>query len=308
LAARIDWKRWVFAVVPLVGVVELVAHVGQSRGAVSDKDWSAARDAVKAIAKPEDLVVFAPSWSDPLGRMWFGKDVATVAREARPDESRFPRAIEVSIRGKHVPELATWRATAEQKVGAITIRTLENPAPVKVLTDLVARVTPETMKVTRFDGQREQDCAFARGPAQTGNLGFGPAIPGDKFNCGGGGFVGVSVFAVLDYTARQCIYATPPSGTGSTRMRFLDVVMGRALHGHHALYVEAERHRDGAPVTLQFRVGERAIGKLVHLDGEGWKSFELDTSEWQGQTVELTAEVSAPSGHRRMYCFEADTR
>ena len=32
------------------------------------------------------------------GSGWFGNDVATVAREARPDETRFPRAIEVSIR------------------------------------------------------------------------------------------------------------------------------------------------------------------------------------------------------------------
>lgn len=303
----IDYKRWLFAIVPLVGVVELAAHVKQSYGAVPEKDWLAARDAVKAIAKPEDLVVFAPSWSEPLGRRYFGPELATVAREAHPDETRFARAIEVSIRGKHAPELAAWRASAEQKVGAVTIRTLENPAPATVLTDLVTRIAPETARVTRADGDREQPCAFAHGPAQTGNLGFGPAVPGDKFNCGST-FVGVSVFAVLDYTARRCIYAAPPGGAAATRIRFADVVMGRALHGHHALYVEAERQREGAPVTLQFRIGDRSVGKVVHLDGEGWKGFELDTSEWAGQTVELIADVTSPNANRRMYCFEADTR
>ena len=292
---------------PLVGAIELVQHVRQSHGAVSDADWMAARDAVKAMAKPEDLVVFAPSWTDPLGRRWFGADVATFAREARPDESRFARAFEVSIRGKHAPELAGWRASGEKKVGAITITTLENPAPAKVLTDLVARVAPETMKVARIDGGREQECAWSRGGPQTGNLGFGPGIPGDKFSCGNG-FVGVSIFAVLDYTPRRCIYASPPGGSAATRLRFLDVAMGRALHGHHALYVEAERGREGSPVTLTFKIGERAVGKVVHADGDGWKAFELDTSEWAGQSVELVAEVTAPNGNRRMYCFEADTR
>jgi hypothetical protein len=302
-----EWKRWAFAIVPLVGVVELIAHLKQANGAVSDADWAAARDAVKAIAKPDDLVVFAPSWNDPVGRRWLGPDIANVAREAAPDETRFPRAIEVSIRGKHAPALAAWRTSATQKVGAITITTLENPAPVKVLTDLVTRVAPETARVSRVEGDREMPCMFSRGPAQTGNLGFGPAIPGDKFNCMNA-FVGVSVFAVLDYSARRCIFAPPPGGQAATRVRFADVAMGRALHGHHALYVEAERHREGAPVTLAFKIGDRSVGKVVHSDGDGWKSFELDTNEWAGQTVELIAEISSPSSNRRTYCFEADTR
>jgi hypothetical protein len=308
LAARVDWKKWAFALVPLVGLVELGAHWKQANGAVSDADWRAARDAVKAIAKPDDLVVFAPAWNDPNGRRWLGPDIATVAREARPDETRFARAIEVSIRGKHAPELASWRASATQKVGAITITTLENPAPVKVLTDLVARVAGDTMKVSRADGAAEQPCMWSRSGVQTGNLGFGPAIPGEKFVCPGGAFVGVSVFAVLDYSARRCIFAPPPGGNAATRIRFADVAMGRALHGHHALYVEAERHREGAPVTLVFKIGDRSVGKVVHMDGDGWKSFELDTNEWSGQTVELTAEISSPNSNRRTYCFEADTR
>jgi hypothetical protein len=46
----------------------------------------------------------------------------------------------------------------------------------------------------------------------------------------------------------------------------------------------------------------------VHRDGDGWKPFEVDTSELAGKTTELVAEVSSPGGDRRLYCFEADTR
>jgi hypothetical protein len=50
------------------------------------------------------------------------------------------------------------------------------------------------------------------------------------------------------------------------------------------------------------------LGKLVHRDGQGWAGFELDTAELAGRTADLVAEISAPNGNRRMYCFEADTR
>ena len=152
-----------------------------------------------------------------------------------------------------------------------------------------------------------QPVVRARGPAQTGNLGFGPAVPGDRFACGGG-FAGVSVIADLDYEARRCIYAPPPGGARVLRIAFRGVKFGSTLHGHHGLYVEAERNKNGAPVTLALRVGDDYVGKVVHNDGEGWKGFELPTGELEGKTADLVAEISAPSGNRRAYCFEAITR
>jgi hypothetical protein len=100
------------------------------------------------------------------------------------------------------------------------------------------------------------------------------------------------------------------------RIRFLGVRLGRALHGHHGLYVEAERNKSGAPVTITFRVGDQVVGSVVHHDGEGWKPFEFDTSELAGGRTDgaeagradLVAEIGAANADRRMYCFEADTR
>lgn len=273
----------------------------QTRSIVPDGDWRAARDYVAAHAKPEDLVAFAPRWADPIGRETFGPELATVAREARADETRFPRALEVSIRGKHLPAFAQWPREEQQQFGAVTVTTWDNPAPAQVIDDLVSMVGPQRLHVSRGD----VDCPFVHGSPSSGGLGFGPAVPGDRFVCPGSGFVGVSVVADLDYFPRRCIFA-PPSGP-PLRLRFGDVRFGSTLHGHHTLYVEAERDRTGVPVTLVFRSGGSELGRVVHRDGEGWKPFELDTSELAGNTGELSVEISS-SGARRLYCFEADTR
>ena len=312
------WQRWAFAAVPAVGLLELGAHLVQTHSAIADGDWRGARDYVGSQIKPEDLVSFAPRWVDPIGREQLGPSLATLEREARPDESRFPRAFEVSIRGAHDASLDGWRQTGEQRFGAVTVRTLENPQPVQVLEDLVSMVGAERMQVSRVDGDKVTDCPFTHAAPAGGGLGAGPALPGDRFVCPGGGFVAASVAADLDYRPRRCIYTTPPGGGRSLmRIRFLGVRLGRALHGHHGLYVEAERNKSGAPVTITFRVGDQVVGSVVHHDGEGWKPFEFDTSDLAGARTghdgeagraDLVAEIGAPNADRRMYCFEADTR
>jgi hypothetical protein len=308
LGKALDWsllKRWAFGLVPLVGVIELSAHVVQCNRKVTDNDWIAAREYVRTRVRPEDLVVFAPRWVDPLGRQWFGDEIVTLAREARADETVFPRAFEVSIRGERASDLLGWREVERTKLGAVTVTTLANPSPQVLVDDLLTHVHAQGMRVARTDSGAE--CTWTRSSSQAGNLGFGPTIPAERFVCPGT-FVGVSVVAVLDYTPRRCIYAPPPGGAAKLRLRFLDVAMGKALRGHHALYVEAERAAVGAPVLLSFEVAGKVLGRVVHRDGTGWTRFELDTSEWDGQRVELIAEIGSTEGHRRMYCFEASTR
>jgi hypothetical protein len=284
-------------------LLEFGAHAVQVGSVVPEGDWKAARAYVVAQAKPDDLVLFSPRWVDPIGRETFGADVATIEREARADVTRFPRAFEVAIRGAHSSELAGWHKSGGQRFGGVTVTAWDNPTPVHVLEDLVSMVSPQRMRVTRG----ETECPFARGTPQSGGLGFGPAVPGEHFACPTGGFVGASVAADLNYVPHRCIFAPPPGGA-PLRIHFRDVHFGHTLRGHHALYVEAERDRKGAPVTLTFRAGDISLGSFTHRDGDGWKPFEVDTSELAGQTTELVAEVSSPGGDRRLYCFEADTR
>jgi hypothetical protein len=300
--------KWAFAIVPLIGLVELAAHTVQSCSRIDESDWRAARDYVATQATGDDLVAFAPRWVDPIGREFFGPSLATLEREARADETRFARAFEVSIRGAHIDALAGWRRSAEQRFGAVRVTTWENPARSPVIVDLVSRAEARQMQASLVQAGGEQPCSFVRTGPISGGLGFGPALPGEHAACPGGGFVGVSVAADLEYHPRRCIYAPPPGPGGLRRLRFPGVRMGQSLRGHHAIYVEAERAKTGAPVMIACHVGDSLIGEAVHRDGEGWKGFEFDTSSLAGTEVELVADIASSSSDRRLYCFEATTR
>ncbi len=301
-------QKWIVLVVPLVAVTELVLHLKQVHAAPTDDEWSRARAEVEKRAKPEDLVAFAPQWVDPIGREHFGNSISTYEREAYPDVSRFPRAVEVSIRGEHLADLKGWREAEHTTAGAITITTFENPSPVVLQDDLLKHAGKPDMHVTFLDGTNERDCAFGRFGAQTGNLGFGPAVPPARYQCSGAAFVGISILPDLDYRPRRCLYAPAQGPNGVVRIRWDAIAFGKVLHGHHGLYVEAERDQKGAPVSIMFESGTTLIGKLIHRDGEGWKNFELSTMDLAGKTAELVAEITSSSRDRRMYCFEADTR
>jgi hypothetical protein len=299
--------KWAFAVVPIAGLLELGALGVQTAQVVPSRDWQAAKAFVAAQSKPEDLVAFAPRWADPIGRKEFGDTLATVAREARADETRFPRAFEVAIRGKHVAALSDWRRASVQQFGGVTVTVWENPAPAHVIDDLVSDAIPSRLRVSRVQGNLEADCPIGHGGFQTGGLGSGTPVPDFRFVCPGGGFVAVSIMEDASYLPRRCIDARPFGGNGILRLRFSDVRFGHTLHGHHSLYVEAE-HNMRAPVNIAFSVDGAVIGRAVHRDMESWKPFEFDTSDRAGTTGELTVEIQSDTAERRMYCFEADTR
>lgn len=305
------WKRWAFAAVPLVGVVELGLHLMQTHAAPTEADWARAKLEIALTAKPEDLVVVAPDWVDPLAREELGAEILTIEREARPDDTRFARAIELSMRGKHLREFDGWKISASKDVGPFVLTTYQNPAPAKVIDDLLGHMKSGKMKVFRLErpdgyGWGAQ-CARQQLGSETGNIGFGPGIPADRFVCSGGEFVGITILTDMDYVPRRCFFAPPP-GNAALRVEFSDVHFGKALHGHHGISVHAERDLTGAPVNLLFRVGPKILGKYVHRDGDGWKGFEADTTDLDGTVGELAVEVSTTNGANRQYCFEADTR
>lgn len=294
------------AAVPVVGVVELVLHVKQTSDVVPESDWDAAREAVKTDFKADDVVLFAPFWADPIGREHFGDALAGVKKEAAPDETRFSRAWEVGIRGEHRPELAGWKKVSERAVGKITIGLYENPSPAKPKTDLVDVVKRGQIAVSKVDRGAEVPCNFQHGPGQPGGLGVpqGPAVPGDKWACGGG-YVGVAVLHALDHHPHLCIFVTPAQAPGAIRIRFKDVDFGDALHGHSGIQWMDERNGGGDRITTTFSSGDQMIGTAIHRAGSGWVNFEFPTHELAGKKGELVADVSGGSRH---YCFEADTR
>jgi hypothetical protein len=245
-----------------------------------------------------------------VGRQVFGPDIMTLERAARPDNTRFRRTFEVAARGARSPEFLDWKLTEQTAFGALRVSVYENPAPATVIDDLIKRISPDKAQVFRVEaGGADTPCAFVRGPVTSGGTyyPFGPATPGDRFNCGSS-YVGVSVVQALDHEPRLCIFAPPIGGGQILQMRFPGVRFGKALHGHHGIHYDVERHKTGTPVMISFRVKDTVIGRTAHVDGQGWSGFEFETNEFEGKTEELRVEVSSASGANRKYCFEADTR
>jgi hypothetical protein len=127
------------AVVPalLLVVVALWEVCSTPRAASSvpgDKAWAKAAEVVRAGHRPGDLVVFAPDWVDPVGRLHLG-DLIPIDMAARSDADLYARIWEVSIRGKRSPDTKGLAQAQSTTVGDITVALYER-APASLVTDL----------------------------------------------------------------------------------------------------------------------------------------------------------------------------
>ncbi|MBA3502059.1 MAG: hypothetical protein H0T65_16970, partial [Deltaproteobacteria bacterium] len=71
-----------------IALWEIVATL--AAGVPGDEAWARAAKVVRDAHRPGDLVVFAPSWVDPTGRMHLG-DLIPIEMAARMDDARYGR-------------------------------------------------------------------------------------------------------------------------------------------------------------------------------------------------------------------------
>lgn len=305
---------WVAGLVAFVGLAELVLHVGQVSARDPAADYATLAATVRKEQKPDDLLVFAPLWTDPVGRQAFG-DLATLDRAAFSDVTRYPRAFEVSRDGARHPELLGFRVEGEEHAGDLTLRHLVNPAPEAVVDDLLRHVGAAGLEVSRHHTNGKDDvCPFTVGGAQAGP--WDPSRPAQYYGCPGAS-VGVIVLVDASYRPRRCLFAPPFGGSDALRLRFHDVTFGKAIVGHHGLHRVHEQQKTGAPVSTAFgvdaetpdgKIAERELGRVTHREGDGWTGFRVEVPPaLVGQKGDLFADVTT-AGASRYYCFEATTR
>jgi len=301
--------RWAFLAVPLAGLAELSAHLYFARRPPSFDDWLGVTESLRAMKQEGDLVVIAPGWADPAARRAFGDALMPIRDVARPDESRYAHAVEVSILGERAPELASFREIDRRKIGGFLLRRLSNPAPARVVYDFVDHLDPATVDVRGTDPA--VTCTWnPRATVVAGGLGGHPTFPSHRFECPGGLFfhVGVTVIGDEEFRPRRCLWSHP-FARGEIVTRYRGVPLGDVIHGHGGMYWMTERERRGAPIALTVRVDGDAVGSVVHRDGDGWAGFELPLGAHAGAaaaTVEFA--VSSTNYRDRHFCFEADTR
>jgi len=128
------------AAVALVAVAlwEIVASVRAARAAPDDDAWREAAQVVRAEHRPGDLIVFAPAWADPIGRLHLG-DLIPVEMAARNHAATYGRIWEVAIRGARAPEVAGLTPVLEQQRGGVVVRRYERE-PAVVVADVRDRL------------------------------------------------------------------------------------------------------------------------------------------------------------------------
>lgn len=303
-------RRGALWLVPLaLAVVEAAGHFVVQARVVPEEDWAQAAEVVRAEWQPGDLVVAAPAWTDPLVRRELG-DLLTLEDAGRSDLAQYARLWTLSARG-HRPEEAPPQAPElDRQVGRIRVLRWDlEPEPVRY--DFAEHVAEARVTIGRADEQRV--CPWRRsGRPQGGGLGAGPIVPPERHVCDPRRswlWVGATIQDDLDLQPRYCIWQHPAGGDEEIRATFRDVPLGERLVLYGDVYYEHERHEEHGPVHVAVYVGDEAIGRMVHRDGDGWKRMEASTDvPGAGARGDVTIEVTAPNPNLRTFCWAATTR
>jgi len=303
---------WLWLGVPVVGLVELLGHLYFAGRAPREAEWRELRPVIERLRQQDELVIVAPYWAEPLARQALGDGLMPVAQVARPDESAFPRAIEVSVMGQRAPELRDWAEVAVERAGRFRLRVLQNPAPASVGFDFVSGLRPGRVAVQHGEFPRLEDCPFRGDYApDAGGLHGSLAFPAERFGCGGPDqFVGITIVEDDRYRPHRCIWAPPPV-RGARVIRYRDVPLATRIHGHTATSWFLMRDRETAPIEVTIRVGGDVVGTVTHYDARGWTSwhpFEFELGAHANRTSDVVFEVESDDPENRQFCFEADTR
>jgi hypothetical protein len=122
----------------LVSLWEVCATRHAATAVPDDAAWDAAATLVRAKYQPGDLIVFAPDWIDPVGRLHLG-DLISPDVAARMDAARYGRIWELSIRGAHAPDVAGLAPVTAAEIEGVTIRGYER-APAIVVSDVASQL------------------------------------------------------------------------------------------------------------------------------------------------------------------------
>ena len=237
------WRSPWLELVPALALVaiatwETCATVRAGSDVPGDDAWRSAAAMVRERRAPGDLIVFAPRWIDPVGRMHLG-DLIPVGDAARMDAARFGTIWELSIRGERAPETAGLTPAWTGEAGGVTVRRFTR-TPVQVATDFVA-----AFATARTEGQRTA----------------GPAV----------------VLAEVGFEPHRCVQVTPAPGA-SVRITYPAAVLGRELVGYVGLADVFTRRDVRAPGELAVEIGGRAVATTRFGVDSGWVRFAAPTT------------------------------
>jgi len=267
-----SWRLWA-GLLPALSVIavaiwEIVTIARAGSDVPGSAEWERASESVRAEHRAGDLILFAPRWIDPVGRLHLG-DLIPVEMAARMDAARYGRIWELSIRGARAAETRDLEPALTRHFGDLTLRFFERD-PAVVVTDFVAEFTrarkrgpaSAALEEVGFEPHR-CICARPRAPSEEGQEG-------------------------------------PP-----VTVTFPGVSLGSTLVGYVGLGDVFTRRDDREPARLEVWIdGAEVASRTVGVD-DGWVRFEVETPPNGSAEVEFRA---AAFGPRRIVCFAAEAR
>jgi hypothetical protein len=123
------------ALLALIAIWQVAAVGCAEKRVPADEDWARAAAHVRERHAPDELIVFAPAWLDPVGRLHLG-DRIPIEMAARMDAARYRAIWELSARRARAPETRGLVPSHEVRFGGVRVRRYEQE-PAEVVTDFV---------------------------------------------------------------------------------------------------------------------------------------------------------------------------
>lgn len=258
-ASRADRSlAWVALLLVALAVWAIQATCRVSQSVPDDAAWQRAAALVRAEVAPGDLIVFAPPWVDPVGRLHLG-DLISLRDVGRMDAAHYRRVWVLAIRGADAPEVSGERAAQRRDLDGISVRRYDrDPAALPVVLDDAANALPSA----------HSSGALQRGPSvELTEVGFVP---------------------------RRCVQVVPAAG-GSVRIAFPRMILGSELVGYVGLADVFTRRDVREPGQLAVEIaGQVVVRQSIGVE-DGWVRFSARTS---AGVAAVTVIASAPARDR----------
>ena len=256
------------AALAVIAVWEVIAVARAGHDVPDDEAWAQAAAVVRARFQPGDLIVVAPAWIDPVGRMHLG-DLIPIEAAARMDADRFGTIWELSIRGARAAETAGLTAGAVEDAGGVVVRRFER-TPVEVVTDFVT-----AFAAAAVEGKRA-----------------GPVGP---------------VLAEVGFAPHRCVQVEPqPDQT--VRVTYRGVRLGAELAFAVGLADVFQRRDIRDPGRLEVFVDGASVASVEVGVDDGWVRSRAATTPSDAAEVVFAATALGPKARKRYICFAAEAR
>jgi hypothetical protein len=224
----------------LIGVSlwEIAATRCDATSVPDDEAWDRAAQLVRAGFQPDDLIVFAPGWVDPVGRLHLG-DLLSIDAAARMDAARYPRIWELSIRGARSPDTEGLEPVSDVDVDGVRVRRYDQHA-VTVTADVRDQLSAAKVEGTPLHAPS----------LEIAEVGFAP---------------------------HRCIEVVPAPGK-PVRLTFSQLALGHELVGYMGLADVFTRREIRSPGALAVEIGGVQVAAMTAGVDDGWVRFSAPTT------------------------------